>query len=135
MFSIRNPLLPSVCIGCALAACAAASSAPLSAAEASASSLPAEPGLLFYLSGEKGTTADVAFPGTGTPNFEAEITQIPDGAKGAGLSAGNTQRLAYWAPGNVYAERGTLSFFWRSRDPVGPTGFASTTMGTASTRW
>jgi len=123
MFSIRHPLLPSVCIGCALAACAAASSAPLSAAEASASSLPAEPGLLFYLSGEKGTTADVAFPGTGTPNFEAEITQIPDGAKGAGLSAGNTQRLAYWAPGNVYAERGTLSFFWRSRDPVGPTEF------------
>jgi hypothetical protein len=31
--------------------------------------------------------------------------------------------LAYRAPGNIYAQRGTLSFFWRSRYPVGPTAF------------
>ncbi len=101
-----------------------------------AAAAPAEPGLLFYLSGEHGTTADVAAPKTGRPNFEDEITPIPDGARGAGLSAGNTQRLAYWAPGNVYAQRGTLSFFWRSRDPVGPTAFPIFRIGQAdSSTW
>ena len=82
-----------------------------------------EPGLLFYLSGEHGTTADVAAPNTAVPNFAAEITPIADGAKGAALSCSDNQLLSYWAPGNIYAQRGTLSFFWRSRDPVGPTEF------------
>jgi len=31
--------------------------------------------------------------------------------------------LCWWAPGNIYSQRGTLSFFWRSRYPVGPTAF------------
>jgi hypothetical protein len=83
----------------------------------------AEPGLLFYLSGEKGTTADVAAPGTSEPTFVAEVSKIADGAKGAALECGDYQRLAYTAPGNIYAQRGTLSFFWRSRYPVGPTAF------------
>jgi hypothetical protein len=80
-------------------------------------------GLLFYLSGEKGTTADFSAGGTPEPNFDFEITRIPDGAKGAALSCGDLQRLCWWAPGNIYAQRGTLSFFWRSRYPVGPTEF------------
>ena len=83
----------------------------------------AEPGLLFYLSGEKGTTADVSAAGTAVPNFESEITRIPDGAKGAALSCGDLEKLAYSAPGNIFAQRGTLSFFWRSRYAVGPTEF------------
>src|SRR5260221_2923042 len=81
------------------------------------------PSLLFYVSGENGTTADFSAGGTPEPNFDSEVTRIPDGAKGAGLSCGDLQRLAWWAPGNVYAQRGTLSFFWRSRYPVGPTEF------------
>ena len=80
-------------------------------------------GLLFYLSGEKGTTADIAAPGTSEPNFDFQVTRISDGAKGAALSCGDLQRLCWWAPGNIYAQRGTLSFFWRSRYPVGPTPF------------
>src|SRR5215469_16858531 len=80
-------------------------------------------GLLFYLSGEKGTTADIAADGTVTPNFDSQITKIPDGARGAGLSCGDLQQLCWWAPGNIYSQRGTLSFFWRSRYPVGPTAF------------
>ena len=80
-------------------------------------------GLLFYVSGEKGTTAEIAAPGTAKPNFDFQVTRIPDGAKGAALSCGDLQRLAWWAPGNIYAQRGTLSFFWRSRYPVGPTEF------------
>lgn len=95
----------------------------------SASTAPTVPaatkadGLLFYLSAEKGTTADIAAPGTATPTFDAEVTSIPDGAHGAALRCADLQRLAYRAPGNIYAARGTLSFFWRSREPVGPTEF------------
>ena len=81
------------------------------------------PSLLFYVSGEKGTTADFSAGGTPEPNFDSEVTRIPDGAKGAALRCGDLQRLAWWAPGNIYAQRGTLSFFWRSRYPVGPTEF------------
>ncbi len=83
----------------------------------------AEPGLLFYLSGDKGTTADVAAPGTAEPTFVAEVKPIADGAKGGALECGDYQRLAYRAPGNIYAQHGTLSFFWRSRYPAGPTEF------------
>ena len=82
-----------------------------------------EPGLLFYVSGNKGTTADFAAGGQVEPNFSSEVTTIPDGAKGPALRCGGLQRLAWWAPGNIYAQRGTLAFFWRSREPVGPTEF------------
>ena len=82
-----------------------------------------EPGLLFYLSGEQKTGADFAAGGQNLPNFLRGIDFIPDGAKGAGLRAADDQLLSYWAPGNVYAQRGTLSFFWRSRYPVGPSPF------------
>jgi hypothetical protein len=85
----------------------------------------AEPaaGLLFYLSGDHGTTADFSAANTPKPTYEAEITPIADGARGGALQCGDTQLLAYRAPGNLYAQRGTLSFFWRSRYAVGPTPF------------
>jgi hypothetical protein len=82
-----------------------------------------EPGLLFYLSGDHEFIADYAAGGDPAPNFLRDVKIIPDGAKGAGFECANTQLLSYWAPGNIYAERGTLSFFWRSRYPVGPTAF------------
>ena len=82
-----------------------------------------EPGLLFYVSGEHGTTADFSAGATPKPNFESGITSIPDGAKGAALRCSDLERLSWWAPGNIYAQRGTLSFFWRPHTPVGPTEF------------
>ena len=82
-----------------------------------------EPGLLFYLSADRGLTADYSAGGTPEPNFASEVAFIPDGAAGPGLQCEHTQLLSYWAPGNIYAQRGTLSFFWRSREPVGPTPF------------
>ncbi len=82
-----------------------------------------EPGLLFYLSGDRGLTADVAAGGDPAPNFASGVRVIPDGAKGQGLECAHTQLLSYWAPGNIFAQRGTLSFYWRSREPVGPTPF------------
>ena len=84
---------------------------------------PSSPGLLFYLSADRGLTADYSAGGTPEPNFASEVTVIPDGANGPGLQCGHTQLLSYWAPGNIHAQRGTLSFFWRSREPVGPTPF------------
>ena len=82
-----------------------------------------QPGLLFHLSADRGLTADVAAGGDPAPNFASDVRVIPDGARGPGLECGHTQLLSYWAPGNIYAQRGTLSFFWRSREPVGPTPF------------
>ena len=84
---------------------------------------PGSPGLLFYLSADRGLTADYSAGGTPEPNFASEVAVIADGAAGPGLQCGHTQLLSYWAPGNIYAQRGTLSFFWRSREPVGPTAF------------
>ena len=84
-------------------------------------------GLLFSLSGDgpgDGFTADYAHA---DPDAEYlfDYTLIPDGAKGKAFSGAHTESklMAYLAPGNIYAERGTISFFWRSRDPVGKMPF------------
>lgn len=80
-------------------------------------------GLLFYLSGNSEFNADSAAGGQYSPNFLRSVKVIPDGAHGTGFSCADDQVMSYWAPGNIYAQRGTLSFFWRSRYPVGPTPF------------
>ena len=117
----------------AAAACLAFAAAGLPAADrpstpaappASASpATPPPPGLLFYVSASHGTTADFSAAGTPVPTFDSEVTTVADGASGPALSCGNLQRLAWSAPGNIRAQRGTLAFFWRARDPVGPTEF------------
>ena len=82
-----------------------------------------EPGLLFYLSGDHRFTADYSAGGKPEPNYLANVEMIQDGAKGPGFRCSDKQLMSYWAPGNIYAERGTLSFFWRSREPMGKTEF------------
>ncbi|HEY4379478.1 MAG TPA: LamG domain-containing protein [Acidobacteriaceae bacterium] len=82
-----------------------------------------EAGLLFYLSGDHGFNADYAASGNIVPNFQSDVQILPDGAKGSYIQCGNSQLLSYWAPGNIYAQRGTLSFYWRSRDAVDQTEF------------
>ncbi len=82
-----------------------------------------ESGLLFYLSGENQFAADFAAGGQEAPNFLKGVNSINDGAIGKAFKADDDQLFSYWAPGNIYAQRGTLSFFWRSRYPVGPTPF------------
>jgi len=84
---------------------------------------PHDPGLLFYLSGDHSFQADYAANGKPTPNFQSDVTIVPGGVKGAYMRSGDDQLLSYWAPGNVYAQRGTLAFDWRAREPVGPTEF------------
>lgn len=85
--------------------------------------VPPEPGLLFHLSGDHEFTADYAAGGDPRPNYLRDVKIISDGARGPGFECAGTQLLSYWAPGNIYAEHGTLAFFWRSRTPVGPTPF------------
>jgi len=79
-------------------------------------------GLLFYLSGNNGFKADYA-AGNPNPNFLKDVQIIKDGAKGVGFRCDGDQLLTYWAPGNIYSERGTLSFFWRAHEPLGKTAF------------
>ncbi|HUT64461.1 MAG TPA: LamG-like jellyroll fold domain-containing protein, partial [Anaerolineae bacterium] len=93
------------------------------AGQADKYSVSKEPGLLFYLSGEKDFNADFSAGGQVSPNFLKDVSIISGGACGKGFKAEDTQLMTYWAPGNIYAQRGTLSFFWRSRYPVGPTPF------------
>ena len=67
-----------------------------------------QPGLLFYLSGDNSFTADYAAGGVPEPNYQSDVKILPGGAKGGYIQAGNNQLLSYWAPGNIYAQRGTL---------------------------
>ena len=67
--------------------------------------LAAEPGLLFYLSGDHGTTADFSAAGRPTPTYEAEISTVADGARGGALRCSDKQTLAYRAPGNIQAQQ------------------------------
>ena len=95
-----------------------------------------EPGLLFYLSGENNVQADFAAGGQKNPNYLHGIKIIPGGAAGNAFEADNDQLLSYWAPGNIFAQRGTLSFFWRSRYPIGSTPFPIFRVGYADhTSW
>lgn len=104
----------------ALAVCLAGSATRGTAQEETASP---QPGLLFYLSGDHGFKADYAANKRPEPNYLKDVKLLPGGAQGDYLQCGDNQLLSYWAPGNIYAQRGTLSFFWRSRTPVDATEF------------
>jgi hypothetical protein len=83
----------------------------------------ASSGLLFYLSGNNGFKADYSASGQDLPNFLKNVSVITKGAIGKGFQAEDDQLLSYWAPGNISAQRGTMSFFWRSRYAIGTTPF------------
>lgn len=104
----------------------------LAAASAAAAS---EPALLFHVSGDKGLVADVA-AGDPVPNFADKVAVVADGKAGPALSAQDDGVLAWNAPGNIQAQRGTLSFFWRSGYPVGVAPFVIFRVGYADhTSW
>jgi hypothetical protein len=133
-----NRLAESLCLLAAIVlAPAAQSQVPLEyAPPTTASVLPvnphaSEPGLLFYLSGDHGFNADYAAGGNPVPNYLKGVKILPGGVKGSHFQCANTQLMSYWAPGNIYAQRGTLSFFWRSRDPMDETEFTLFRVGFA----
>jgi len=104
------------------------------AGAASAAPTP-QPALLFHVSGDKGLIADTA-TGDGTPNFSDKVTPIATGAFGAALHAEDDGVVTWNAPGNIQAQRGSLSFFWRSGYPVGQAPFVIFRAGYADhTSW
>ncbi len=82
-----------------------------------------QPGLLFYLSGDSSLNADYAAGGNPVPNYVKDVKILPNGVRGSYIQCADTQLLSYWAPGNIYPQRGTLSFFWRARTPLDETEF------------
>ncbi|WP_262422191.1 hypothetical protein [Brevundimonas denitrificans] len=87
------------------------------AAALAAAPAAAQDGLLFHVSADDGLTADVA-QGQAEPNFASHVSIRPDGRFGGYIEAQGAQTLTWEAPGNIQAQRGTLSFFWRAREPV-----------------
>ena len=107
----------------------------LTLAGAFAAALPAaaqgtSPQLLFHVSADHGFTADHA-DGDAVPNFKDKVSLVADGAMGQAIQWQDNGVLAWNAPGNIRAERGTLSFFWRSRYPVGEAPFVIFRVGYA----
>lgn len=94
----------------ALAACAA----PASATDAS--------GLLFRMSADTDLTAEIA-GGDPVPNFRSGVDVVADGAIGGAARWADDGYVAWNAPGNMQAARGTLGFFWRPRQPLGVAPF------------
>ena len=92
-------------------------------------------GLLFYLSADKSLTADYA-KGEAVPNFNTKVDLVGNGFAGGAFATADDNVLSWKAPGNIYAQRGTLSFFWRSRTPVGRAPFVLFRVGYADhTSW
>ncbi len=79
-------------------------------------------GLLFRASLDRTTTAEVA-GGAAEPNFRSNVAIVPDGRIGGAAEWADDGYVAWSAPGNIRAARGTLSFFWRPRTPVGEAPF------------
>ncbi|WP_241527363.1 LamG domain-containing protein, partial [Sphingomonas turrisvirgatae] len=81
-----------------------------------------ESGLLFHASMDKSLTADTA-AGDAIPNFRSRVDVVADGAIGGAARWEDDGYVAWKAPGNIQAARGTLAFFWRARQPVGEAPF------------
>ncbi|HEY0311193.1 MAG TPA: LamG-like jellyroll fold domain-containing protein [Allosphingosinicella sp.] len=88
------------------------------------------PQLLFHVSADQGVVADRA-GGDAVPNFQDKVRIVPTGAMGGAIQWDDDGVLTWNAPGNIYAQRGTLAFFWRSRTPVGEAPFALFRVGYA----
>jgi Na+/H+-dicarboxylate symporter len=91
--------------------------------------------VLFQVSGDEGLVADTS-GGEAQPNFADKVKIKEDPTHGHYIEAAGEQVLSWMAPCNIYAQRGSLSFYWRARDPVGPTPFPLFRVGYADhTSW
>ncbi len=87
-------------------------------------------GLLFHAPLDRDFTATQA-GGDAVPNFQSDVAIVPDGAQGGAGRWADGGYVAWNAPGNIYAQRGTLAFFWRSHTPVGEAPFVIFRAGAA----
>ncbi|HUD28217.1 MAG TPA: LamG-like jellyroll fold domain-containing protein [Novosphingobium sp.] len=79
-------------------------------------------GLLFHAPLDADFNATVA-GGASVPNFQSDVAIVSDGAQGGAGRWSDGGYVAWEAPGNMQAQRGTLSFFWRSHTAVGEAPF------------
>ncbi|MGO8758204.1 MAG: LamG-like jellyroll fold domain-containing protein [Terracidiphilus sp.] len=126
----RSCLVSLLCVSTTIAFAAVARSQvaieyapPITASVLPPNPHASEPGLLFYLSGDHGLVADYAAGGNPVPNYQHDVKTVLNGVSGSYIQCGDNQLLSYWAPGNIDSQRGTLSFFWRSRTPLDETEF------------
>ena len=90
---------------------------------------------MFRVSADRSLEADVA-RGDGVPNFRDKIALVPTGKRGNAIEWADDGVLSWNAPGNLYTQRGTLSFFWRARYAVGEAPFVIFRVGYADhTSW
>lgn len=90
----------------------------------------APPQLLFHVPADESLVAATA-QGDPVPNFQDRVRLVADGAHGQAIEWADDGVLSWNAPGNIQAQRGTLSFFWRSRYPVGEAPFVIFRVGYA----
>jgi hypothetical protein len=91
--------------------------------------------LLFRVSADHSLTADQA-DGDAEPNFLSHVSLTPNGKSGSAIRWEDDGVVSWNAPGNIYGRRGTLSFFWRSRESVGVAPFVIFRVGFADhTSW
>src|SRR5690606_10768504 len=86
--------------------------------------------LLFRVAADEGFVADQA-AGDPVPNFQDRVEIVPDGVHGGAIEWADDGVLSWNAPGNILAQRGTLSFFWRPRYAVGEAPFVIFRVGYA----
>ena len=117
---LRHPLPPAC--GKALALAVALCIQPALAADA--------PALLFHVDANSGLQAQVA-QGEAVPNFRDKVAVVDDGRRGKAIQWDDDGVLSWDAPGNILAQRGTLSFDWRARYAVGEAPFVIFRVGYA----
>ncbi|HEX2583596.1 MAG TPA: LamG-like jellyroll fold domain-containing protein, partial [Steroidobacteraceae bacterium] len=79
-------------------------------------------GILFRLSADTSLKADYA-QGDAQPNFLSHVSVVNNG-KVNGAAQWEDDGVGTWnAAANVYARRGSVAFYWRSRTPVGEAPF------------
>ncbi|MFC1614174.1 LamG-like jellyroll fold domain-containing protein [Gemmatimonadota bacterium] len=81
------------------------------------------PDILFHLSFDLGIDADIA-RGDANPLQAAGPVRVgPGGYRGRCAYIGHGSGLSYAAPGNIYAEKGTMSLWLKLDEPAGRVGF------------
>ncbi len=79
-------------------------------------------GLLFAWSGQNQFDADFA-RGSAQADFAQDASLEADETHGRALRCGAHVRMSWRAPGNLYAQAGTISFYWRAVTALSRTPF------------
>ena len=82
-----------------------------------------EENLLFHASFDRNLVADQA-AGDENPLGYQNLKIVREGKRNSAVYLDSGSLLTYDAPGNLYAERGTIGFWWNLDEPMGNTPFS-----------